>query len=62
MASTRRLTSLAVHGAAAVALVPAFLWLAPATHWDNPVLLAALVVLAVIANLHDAPLPSGIVH
>src|ERR1700755_1315971 len=61
MASTRRLTSLSVHGLAAVAPLPAFLWLAPPTHWNNPVLLAALVALAVIANLHDAPLPSGIV-
>jgi hypothetical protein len=56
----RRSTSLAVHGAAAVALVPAFVWVAPATRWDRPGLLAALLALAVISDFHDATLNTGI--
>ncbi len=60
MTSTRRSTSLAVHGVAAVALVPAFLWLAPSSNWNNPALLATLLALAVIVDFHDVPLPSGI--
>ena len=34
--------------------------LSPPAHWDQPVLLAALFALAVIADRHDVPLPSGI--
>jgi hypothetical protein len=43
-----------------VALVPAFVWLAPASHWDQPGLLVALLLLGVIADFHDVPLPTGI--
>jgi hypothetical protein len=55
----RRFSALAIHGAAAAALVPAFLWLAPASHWDRPGLLVSLVALAVITDFHDVPLPTG---
>jgi hypothetical protein len=56
----RRSCSLAIHGAAVVALVPAFLWLAPETRWDHPGLLAVLLVLALISDFHDATLNTGI--
>jgi hypothetical protein len=58
--TTRERLSLLVHGAAALALIPAFLLLSPPAHWDQPVLLAALFALAVIAERHHVPLPSGI--
>ncbi len=50
-----RLAALAFHAVAVVALVPAFVWWAPATRW-NPLLIATLAVLAVLADLHDVPL------
>jgi len=56
----RRTAALAVHGIAVAALMPAFLWLAPETHWDQPGLLAALLALAVISDFHDATLKTGI--
>jgi len=56
----RRVAALAIHGVAVAALLPAFLWLAPATHWDNSGILAALLALAVIAYFHDATLNTGI--
>jgi hypothetical protein len=43
-----------------LALVPAYLLLAPSARWDQPLLLAVLFALAVIADRHDVPLPSGI--
>ena len=55
----RRGTATAFHGLALAALVPAFLWLAPASHWDRPGLLLALIALAVIARFHDIPLAVG---
>jgi hypothetical protein len=58
--TTRERIGLLVHASAAVALVPAFLLLSPPAEWDQPVLLAALFALAVIADRHDVPLPSGI--
>jgi HD domain len=58
--TTRERFGLLVHGGAALALVPAFLLLSPPADWDQPVLLAALFLLAVIADRHDVPLPSGI--
>jgi hypothetical protein len=58
--SARRRFSLAFHGSAVVALVPAFLWLAPTSRWDRPGLLLALLALAVIARFHDVPLSAGI--
>jgi HD domain len=59
-APRHRAASLAVHGALTLALVPAFVWLAPATRWDHPWLLATLFVLAAIDDFHDVPLSSGI--
>jgi HD domain-containing protein len=56
----RRSSSLAVHGAAVAALVPAFVWIAPASRWDRPGLLVALLALAVIADFHDTTLNTGI--
>src|SRR3954447_4685389 len=57
---TRRGLGVTFHAAAAAALVPAFIWLAPASHWDQPGLLLSLLALGVIADFHDVPLPSGI--
>src|SRR3954454_22620875 len=57
---TRRVAGLSVHALAALALVPAFVWLAPPSRWDQPELFAALLALGVIADFHDVPLPSGI--
>jgi hypothetical protein len=37
-------------------LVPAFLWLAPPSRWDKPLLLVTLGVLAVLADRADVPL------
>ncbi|WP_051324464.1 HD-GYP domain-containing protein [Candidatus Solirubrobacter pratensis] len=58
--SARRRFSLALHGSAVVALIPAFLWIAPPSRWDRPELLLALLALAVIARFHDVPLSAGI--
>lgn len=52
--------ALAIHGAAAAALVPAFVWLAPPSRWDQPVLLLVLLTLAVIADVTEIKLPSGL--
>jgi hypothetical protein len=60
MPRTRRATGLAIHATAVAALVPAFIWLAPASRWDRPWLLLALLALGVIADFHDVPLPTGI--
>jgi hypothetical protein len=57
---TRRVLGLSVHAIAVAALVPAFLWLAPPSRWDHPELLVALLLLGVIADFHDVPLPTGI--
>jgi hypothetical protein len=51
---------LAVHAVAALALVPAYVVLAPPSDWSQPLLLAVLCALAVVAVRHDVPLPSGI--
>jgi hypothetical protein len=52
--------ALALHGAAAVALVPAFVWLAPPSQWDQPGLLFVLLALAVIADVTEISLPNGL--
>jgi hypothetical protein len=57
--TVRERASLALHALAALALIPAYLLLEPAAHWNKP-LLAVLCALAVIAIFHDVPLPSGI--
>jgi hypothetical protein len=51
---------LVVHACAVLALVPAYLVLAPPSDWGQPLVLAVLCALAVIAVRHDVPLPSGI--
>jgi hypothetical protein len=56
---TRRVSGLAIHAVAAAALVPAFVWLAPASRWDRPELLLTLLALGVVADFHDVPLPTG---
>ena len=58
--TTRARAGLAVHAAAALALIPAYLLLAPDSDWSDPGLLAVLAALAIIAVRHDVPLPSGI--
>ena len=58
--TTRERFGLLFHASAALALVPAFVLLSPPANWDQPLLLAALFALAVIADRHDVPLPSGI--
>src|SRR4029079_46895 len=58
--TTRGRTGLLVHGTAALALVPAYLLLDPVAPWEQPLLLAVLFALAIVADRHDVPLPSGI--
>jgi hypothetical protein len=43
-----------------VALVGALIWLAPPSDWGQPVLLAVLLTLAVIADFNEIPLPGGV--
>jgi hypothetical protein len=45
------------HALLIAALPPAFLWLAPSSHWDRPGLVALLAALAVVADRADVPLP-----
>jgi len=56
----RRRAALAVHGGLVLALAAAYALLAPPSRWDDPVALLALGALAVVADRHDVPLPSGI--
>jgi hypothetical protein len=58
--STRQRVSVAIDAVAVAALVPAFIWLAPASEWDKPGLLLVLLVLAVIADFNEIPLPGGV--
>jgi hypothetical protein len=58
--TTRERLGVLLHASAALALVPAYLVLSPSNEWDQPLLLAVLFALAVIADRHDVPLPSGI--
>lgn len=58
--TARERVGLLVHAVAALALVPAYVLLAPPSNWEQPLLLAVLCALAVIAIWHDVPLPSGI--
>ena len=43
-----------------VGLVPALIWLAPASRWDQPGLLVLLIALAVIADFNEIPLARGV--
>jgi len=56
----RERAGLAVHLCAAIALVPTYLLVAPPSDWSQPLLLAVLLALAIVAVHHDVPLPSGI--
>jgi hypothetical protein len=58
--SSHRLASVWIHGALVVALLPALLWLAPASRWDEPGLLVLLIALAVIADFNEIPLARGV--
>jgi hypothetical protein len=48
-----------LHAVASLALVPAYLLVGPPARWDQPLLLAVLLVLAIVVIRHDVPLPSG---
>ena len=52
--------ALVLHATAAAALVPAFVWLAPPSQWDQPGLLFVLLALAVIADVTEISLPNGL--
>lgn len=56
----RRRAGVAVLALAALGLVPGFLFLAPASRWDAPLLVVALGALAVIAYHSRVPLPPGV--
>jgi hypothetical protein len=58
--SPRQWFGLAFHAVSVVGLVPAYMLLAPGSHWDRPGLLALIAVLAVIADRNELPLPSGV--
>jgi HD domain len=58
--TARERVGLLLHALATLALVPAYIVLAPPSDWSQPLLLAVLLALAVVAIRHDVPLPSGI--
>ncbi len=58
--TAREGVGLSVHALAALALIPAYVFLAPPSDWSRPLLLAVLLALAIVAVRHDVPLPSGI--
>ena len=58
--TSRNRWGLVAHALLVIALVPAYLLLSPAADWSQPVLLGVLFALAVVADRHDVPLPSGI--
>src|SRR5215210_3273410 len=58
--TVRERVGVGLHACAALALVPAFALLAPASDWSRPGLLAVLLALAIVVIRHDVPLPSGI--
>jgi hypothetical protein len=55
----QRRAALAFWWVLTLALVPAYLFLAPAPRGDDPVLVATLLVLAVLADRAEIPTPSG---
>ena len=57
--STRRRVGLGLHLITCLLLIPGFLFLAPSSNWDDPLLIVTLWVLAVVADRSDAPLPVG---
>jgi hypothetical protein len=58
--TARARLGLAIHATLALALIPAHLYLAPASNWSEPLLLVLLLTLGVIAVRHDVSLPSGV--
>lgn len=56
----RQRLALAFHVAAVLALVPAFVLWAPASHWGDPLVLLVLFAIGVAADLNEAALPTGI--
>jgi len=49
-----------IYGALAVTALPAYLLLAPRSHWSHPWLLVALGAIALVGEVHDIRLTSGI--
>ena len=58
--STHPRVELAIHGLLVAALVPAFIWLAPASRWDQPGLLLRADRPGVIADFNEITLPGGL--
>ncbi len=58
--TARQRAGLGVHLLASLALIPAFLFVAPPSHWDDSLLVVVLWTLAVIADRSDVPLPAGV--
>jgi hypothetical protein len=50
----------ALQGLLVAALVPCLVFLAPASDWSQPGLLAVLLALAIVADLNEIPLPGGL--
>jgi len=57
--TTRQRAGLALHVLASLSLIPGFIFLAPPSSWNDPVLIVALWVLSVIADRSDVPLRIG---
>jgi hypothetical protein len=58
--TTRERVGLTLHACAALALIPAYLLVAPPSDWSQPLVLAVLLALAIVTIRRDVPLPSGI--
>lgn len=58
--TTRERAGFALHALAALALVPAYLALAPEARWEQPLLLTVLCALAIVAIFHDVRLVRGV--
>jgi len=56
----RQRAALVIYGALAVTALPAYLLLAPRSHWSHPWLLVALGAIALVGEVHDIRLTSGI--
>ena len=57
--TVRKRLALLLPALAIVALFPAYRVATPSSDWSDPLLLAVLLALAVVAIRHDVPLPSG---
>src|SRR5690349_5469896 len=49
----QRVLAVAIHAMAVVALVPAFLWIAPPSHLARPLLLSVLFAATALAGISD---------